>query len=129
MTPEEQQKLKKDFEDLKFKFEQVFKPDRFQFDHDVRLAAGTKLRGLFAGGNNSYLPKDWTLVHGGTGSYTITHNLGFSDYVVMATLQQSTFQDFIVSITSKTATSFVVNIQDSAGTGANASFDFFLIPR
>ena len=73
-------------------------------------------------------PKGWSVNNGSTGNYTITHNLGTTNYSVSVTeLTNGTPTPAIFNIYSNTTTSFVVNsiIQSlSGGSWSSTNTDF-----
>lgn len=80
-----------------------------------------------SGGTWTDQPGSWTVSAGGTSNsqYTITHNLGSSNYAVIATPIGATFKAIIVS---KSTNSFVIGTLDSSNNVySQAAFDFMLI--
>jgi len=67
-------------------------------------------------------PTGWSLSHGSTGFYTITHNLGHSNYVVAVTLLTNPGR---ANISSDSTTSFTVRTQNASG--SDADFDFYFV--
>ena len=65
-------------------------------------------------------PTGWTVVNGSTGEYTITHNLGTTDYTVSALAHASLF----CQLASKGANSFLLIWWASQSTTQNCDFDF-----
>lgn len=73
----------------------------------------------------SLIPKGWTVVYNGTGSYSITHNLNTTLYVVVASAQQSTNQ-IVSPVIEMFQNSFDVNWFDTNPVAQNTSFTFNL---
>ena len=69
-------------------------------------------------------PTGWTVVNGSTGEYTITHNLGTTDYSVSALSHSSLF----CQLASKGANSFLLIWWASQSTTQDCDFDFVLTP-
>ena len=80
-----------------------------------------------SGGTWTDQPSTWTVSAGGTSNsqYTITHNLGSSNYAVIATPVGASFKAIIVS---KSTNSFVIGTLDSSNNVySQAAFDFMLL--
>lgn len=79
------------------------------------------------GGLEYILPKGWTLLYNGTGSYTITHNLGTMLYSVVVSATQST-NNVVAAVISPFANEFDSNwfLSSDAITPTDTSFFFIL---
>lgn len=75
----------------------------------------------------SYAPDNWTCSSGGTGSYTITHNLGYSDYVVIPIVTGINTRACAVSVAANSFTVTIGNSLNSAG--ENNAFLFLMFKR
>lgn len=77
---------------------------------------------------NISVPSGWTVVHTGTGVYTITHNLGltFPDYMAGATT--NTTSAIVTWVDTSLTNSIVVHIASitGLGTAVDASFSFWI---
>ncbi len=80
-------------------------------------------------GTSLFLPQGWSSAHGGgTGLYTITHNLGTTSFVVCAEVLADSETNQVVSfVTAKTTTTFNIQFQELSQIDAN--FDFIVIPH
>lgn len=68
-------------------------------------------------------PLLWTVASGGTGIYNFTHNLGHTNYIVVALPQAKVY----AQLSSKTATGFVIKTFNDSGTATASALDFILI--
>lgn len=83
-------------------------------------------------GTSTFLPTGWSISGGVTGQSTITHNLGTSNYAVVASvLPQNTIT--IVNIDNAGNNSFLVKTLNQTGatswSATNTDFFFILIPQ
>jgi hypothetical protein len=69
-------------------------------------------------------PAGWSVTNPSTGNYTVTHNLGHTDYVVTATFRAVTG---FIQITSRGTANFVVNCKNASSVDANSDFFFTLV--
>lgn len=67
----------------------------------------------------------WTVASGSTGVYTVTHNLGHTDYIVLVSALATNVKE--CSVSSRTTTTFVVKIANNVGTLEANDFFFELI--
>lgn len=91
---------------------------------------GRQAIGIFDGsvtvtGTSVFLPSGWTVSLGSTGVFTVTHNLGNANYIVVALA--NTANSWLVQRAVISANSFAVVTTDSAGTLTSAPFTFELI--
>jgi len=61
-------------------------------------------------------PTTWTATRTATGDFTVTHNLGTTDYTVVATSIRDSGQGQIIHIREKNTNNFLYHIDDAAGT-------------
>lgn len=81
------------------------------------------------GGTAVFLPTGWTSVGNAAGLVTVTHNLGTSNYGVIATAAATGFdRDFVCNISNRSNNSFQVETILS-GSDTYANFFFVLILR
>lgn len=73
------------------------------------------------GAADTPFPTGWSVSHPTTGNYTVTHDLGHSNYVVVVTPSNVTIPHY----TSRGTTNFVVNFRNVAL--ADTDTDFFFI--
>lgn len=72
------------------------------------------------------LPRGWTVTYNGAGSYSIFHNLGTFNYIVVATASQST--NVVVACVSESFENQVdFNWFDTSSANQDTSFNFILI--
>lgn len=71
----------------------------------------------------SFFPAGWTLNHAGTGSYTLTHNLGDTNYAIVVT---SVSSNIYVAVTLGTNSVDIETFDASSGSNTNADFVFIL---
>ena len=84
-----------------------------------------------SGGTAAHLPDGWTCTNTAAGNYTITHNLGHTNYGVMTTpdITGSFDTAYTAGVKDRTATSFKVNtvlVGGGAYTDQNIPFMFTL---
>jgi len=75
------------------------------------------------GSAGTYFPSGWAVVRNSAGNYTITHNLGTTNYapsIVPTAVSRS------VSITSLSSAAFTVKTTDLAGTLTDTEFYFMV---
>lgn len=72
----------------------------------------------------SPFPSGWSLEHPSTGNYTITHNLGTNNYVVVVMCDSTTTR--AITITSKSSSSFNIYIKNSAGSDTDTDCYFIV---
>ncbi len=89
--------------------------------------AASDTRGPFCGafddtGASISLPKDWTCVNSGTGLVTVTHNLGTTNYAVVATTIEAASER--VERITKNTNSFIIVTTTSGEVLANAAANF-----
>lgn len=70
------------------------------------------------------LPNGWTVTHSGVGLFTVTHNLGHTDYAVVATTC-GTINTNVQRIV-KNSSNFQVKVVTTTDTNADDDFSFFL---
>lgn len=68
-------------------------------------------------------PKGWSSASGGTGIMTITHNLGHTNYSVVAIAAAKVY----CQLSSKTSTTFQIKTFNDAGTATASALDFILM--
>lgn len=66
----------------------------------------------------------WTVTKGGTGDYTINHSIGATDYIVMLTAQDAAAR--IITLVSKSNTSFRVKTYTNLAVATDTAFDFIV---
>jgi hypothetical protein len=79
---------------------------------------------LGSDGTGVNLPRGWSSAKAGTGVYTVTHNLGTTDYAVIATCNSSN-ADLVQRVTVA-ADSFSIVTVAAAGTAVDAPVSFLL---
>lgn len=90
----------------------------------------------YSTGYNGYYRKIWgdgltvsSVAHIGDGKYRISHNLGHTDYTVIAILWSSTAYYGFFRLLERNTTSFVIQNIGSSGKPDGAAFDFIIIGR
>lgn len=77
-------------------------------------------------------PSGWSVAHTGTGAYTVTHNLGTTNYVVVITLNGSLTVS-VVNLQSKLNNSFKFTWYNQTSSiswsAADTASDFILLPQ
>lgn len=71
-----------------------------------------------------FLSDRWTVAKNSTGNYTITHNLGFTNYVPIVTASDTASRTICVS--GETSTKFDVETYTDAGTQTDTAFNFIV---
>lgn len=69
-------------------------------------------------------PSGWSVSHPSTGNHTVTHNLGHTNYVVVA--MPNTTTPRAISVTSLSTTAFNLNFKNSAGSDTDTDFHFIV---
>lgn len=82
---------------------------------------------IAAAGTASYLPTGWTVSKPSAGTYTVTHNLGLSDYDVTVTPVDTVAK--IPFVSTYQSNSFTVVVTNTAGTATDTAFAFHLKVR
>lgn len=77
-----------------------------------------------AGAAGTPFPDSWTVSVTG-GVYTITHNLGHSNYTVVATISESSSLGYL-RIDSRNDDTFVISTYDTSGSSTARAFGFVL---
>lgn len=90
----------------------------------VVKGGGGGFSGKSTSGGSGTLPAGWTISHPSTGIYTITHNLGTTNYIVLVTAIDN--GSAIAGGRSISSNTFQVGIT-SGGSGADCAFHFTLI--
>lgn len=90
----------------------------------------------YSTGYNNYYRKIWgdgvtisSFSHIGDGKYRVYHNLGHTDYTVMAVLWSSTVYFGFFRLLERTSTYFVIQNIGNAGKADSAAFDFIIMGR
>lgn len=90
----------------------------------------------YSTGYNGYYRKIWgdgltvsSVAHIGDGKYRISHNLGHTDYTVIAIIWSSTAYYGFFRLLERNTTSFVIQNIGSSGKPDGAAFDFIIIGR
>lgn len=90
----------------------------------------------YSTGYNGYYRKIWgdgltvsSVAHIGDGKYRISHNLGHTDYTVIAILWSSTAYYGFFRLLERNTTSFVIQNVGSSGKPDGAAFDFIIMGR
>ena len=90
----------------------------------------------YSTGYNSYYRKIWgdgitisSFAHIGDGKYRVSHNLGHTDYTVIAILWANTAYYGFFRLLERNTTSFVIQNLGSSGKPDGAAFDFVIIGR
>ncbi len=92
----------------------VLDKDGIQYSQAGRVSA--------AGVASAKFPPNWSVAHTATGFYTITHNLGHSNYAVTANGLDNA--SAIAGIRTIRSTTFVITILDVTGTPQDCAFCF-----
>lgn len=93
----------------------------------LRVTSGAAYGGYVAGnGTATSLPAGWSSAKTGTGAYTVTHNLGSANYIVVATAAGAVFG--VCSIYALNADDFDLSIVSMAAAAQDTDFTFILIP-
>lgn len=71
-----------------------------------------------------FLSDRWSVAKNSTGNYTITHNLGFTNYVPIVTASDTASRTICVS--GETSTKFDVETYTDAGTQTDTAFNFIV---
>jgi hypothetical protein len=71
-----------------------------------------------------FLSDRWTVAKNSSGNYTITHNLGFTNYVPIVTASDTASRTICVS--GETSTKFDVETYTDAGTQTDTAFNFIV---
>lgn len=71
-----------------------------------------------------FLSDRWTVAKNSTGNYTITHNLGFTNYVPIVTASDTNAR--IICVSGETATKFDVETYNDAATATDTAFNFIV---
>jgi len=71
-----------------------------------------------------FLSDRWTVAKNSSGNYTITHNLGFTNYVAIVTAVDTASRTICVS--GETSTKFDVETYTDAGTQTDTAFNFIV---
>ena len=77
-------------------------------------------------GTAGSLPAGWSSTKTGTGAYTVTHNLGSTNYIVVATSAGGAFG--VCSIYALNADDFDLSIVRLAASAQDTDFTFILLP-
>ena len=75
-----------------------------------------------SGGASGTLPSGWSVSKVGTGDYLVTHNLGYTTYVVVPTTYTYT-----TSMAGQTSTTFEIYVTNLSGTAVDANVNFILL--
>lgn len=73
-----------------------------------------------------FLSDRWSVVKNSTGIYTITHNIGNTQYVPFIQLIETVGNPRTNTISSITSTTFVVRTFNNAGTATDTDFNFIV---
>src|SRR3569832_1390629 len=133
MTPEQAQALEQRIQQLEQWRGNLDRPDRLETFKDIIIRGGSTLKGcIFAGAVDSggtFIagPPGWTISYiSGTnpGEYTITHNLGNTNYIVVASPFNIGSLDFdiYVSVETRNANTFKVRTTKTSATTEHAWF-------
>lgn len=89
-------------------------------------AATTTYSGAVASGGTAGtpFPSGWSVAKNSTGNYTVTHNLGTSSYVVVATIKSGGKQILNSDISNNT---FDILTYNASGSAVDGAFGFILI--
>jgi len=89
---------------------------------DTSSSTPTTIKGTVASDGSISGGSNFTVTHGGVGSYTVTFGAGFgSAPVVVATVNSV---DLILSLSSISSTGFTVTVHTTSAVGQNAAFSF-----
>jgi hypothetical protein len=130
MTPEDAQKIKDQVATIGFKIDALIKLDRYQFDRDIALARGKKIKGGIFAGSDSAPPPGWVVTFGSGGSAGqnhVAHNLGTDNYKVVVTVIGSTNEAFQVGVANLTSTGFDI-YTSQGGSLVARHFHFIVMP-
>ena len=87
------------------------------------IYAGNIASGGTAG---TFFPTGWSVSSGGTGAYLVTHNLGNTNYSVVATCVITSVSVRIAHIYNETTTTFYIEIFDATATSQDCAVNFIL---
>ena len=96
---------------------------------DTMGASGKIFGGRIAmGGTIVRAPAGWVSTKAATGTYQITHNIGSTDYLIVATPDASvpTYASSISTLTKGTAAVYLGTF-DSSGVATDIAFDFIIV--
>jgi len=94
-------------------------------------AAGVKLTGRYSGAvistamESGWNSSSWSVASGSTGVYTVTHNLGNTNYIVLVSALATNVKE--CSVSARNNNDFVVKIANNVGTLEANDFFFELI--
>lgn len=71
-----------------------------------------------------FLSDKWTVVKNSTGNYTITHNIGDTNYIVLLTAEDTNPR--IIGVSGITSSVFVIKTTSDAGTLTDTAFHFIV---
>lgn len=71
-----------------------------------------------------FLADNWTSAKNSTGNYTITHNIGNTNYVVLLTAEDTAAR--IIDVSGITSSKFDVETYSDAGTQTDTAFHFIV---
>lgn len=71
-----------------------------------------------------FLSDRWSVVKNSTGNYTITHNIGFTNYVPIVTASDTNAR--IICVSGETATKFDVETYNDSATATDTAFNFIV---
>lgn len=80
---------------------------------------------VLANGTANFLPSGWSVIRGGNGDYTLTHNLGTTLYSFVGTTHDGEF----VWVLTKSANSIRIQTQIPASALSDSDWDFLLTPQ
>lgn len=92
------------------------------FIHQSTVYGGVVLSGGTAG---TPFPTGWTVAHTGTGDYTITHNLGTTNYTFTGTLFANT--GAIITFNTQNTNTLEVLVKDLSGNLTDRTFSFIVV--
>lgn len=72
----------------------------------------------------NHVPTGWTIVTNGTGDYTLTHNLGYTTYIALAIILNTT--QGLVWIAAQTSTTIQIKTTNLAGTATHLRFQLMV---
>lgn len=132
MTPELLQ-LQKQVDDLARSLqslEQLFNQHGHagvEVDRSPKLSGGSIYCGTVGNGGaaGSVFPAGWSAVKNSLGNYTVTHNLGITNYIVVAQNYADSTGYFIPQ--NWTATTFDVLTYNTSSSSADRAFAFILV--
>lgn len=121
--------LEKRIEDL-----EKHKVDRLVLPPVQNIITQTVFKRIFGGGvasngsvTHAIFPNSWSATKDATGEYTITHNLGTTEYVPIATCLEITSTPRIFNFETVGANTFTVTTWADDGTAADAAFWFLVL--